>query len=427
MGVRSRLHTASALTLAPTLALAPAVGAGLLALWLALARTRRAAPSRDAAFVLAAAVAVVGVVHATAWGEALVTIAAGVAVAAAIIRIDATVTRTAAVAAGVGAAGAALGLAFVALRQAATHGFTQAATGAYHPNATAALALALVAGSALALRGTWIARLAGAFGMGAGLVLLGLTASRGGLVGVAFAVGILTLLALARLLVRARRRRAGALLAAGGALVLLVSLQALLMVPDRLEPWLPRVWSPAEVDAVDSTERAPGATADALLDRLRRLEDPLGTSGGRHGAWKLAREMIATRPTLGFGFGAVQRVYAPGAASELADPLAHPHHGILFMLLEGGALLTVAMLVLLGGFVWRLLRAAVRGDAVAAIVAAAFLGLVAMEMLDSVLRVGAIGGVALVALVMGAGSAGSAGARPDHASTAGPRRASPRS
>ena len=191
--------------------------------------------------------------------------------------------------------------------------------------------------------------------------------------------------------------------AAGGTLVMLVGLQALLMAPDRLAPWLPQVWSQG-VDAVESTARTAG-TDLPLVERLRLLEDPLGTSGGRLGAWMLAREMIATRPTLGFGFGAVQRVYAPGAASELANPLTHPHHGILTMLLEGGALLAVAVLVLLGGFAWRLLRAAVHGDAVAGIVAAALLGLGAMELLDSVLRVWAIGALALVVLVMGAGTA----------------------
>ena len=74
------------------------------------------------------------------------------------------------------------------------------------------------------------------------------------------------------------------------------------------------------------------------------------------------------------------------------------------MLLEGGALLAVAVLVLLGGLTWRLMRAAVHGDAVSGAIAAAFLGLVAMELLDSVLRVGAVGGVALVVLVMGAGT-----------------------
>jgi glucose uptake protein GlcU len=46
------------------------------------------------------------------------------------------------------------------------------------------------------------------------------------------------------------------------------------------------------------------------------------------------------------------------------------------------------------------------GDVAAALVAASFLGLVAMELLDSVLRVGAVGGVALVVLVMGAAMSG---------------------
>ena len=159
------------------------------------------------------------------------------------------------------------------------------------------------------------------------------------------------------------------------------------------------------------------------MEGLVATDSPAATRGtsrsgyrDRIGAWKLAREMIATRPTLGFGFDAIQRVYAPGAASELANPLDHPHHGILTMLLQGGALFAVAVLVLLGGFTWRLLRAAVDGDAVAGVVAAAFLGLVAMELLDSVLRVGAVGGVVLVVLVMATSfDRGEASALPDRA------------
>jgi len=406
VGVWSRVHAASAVALLPALALAPAVGAGLLALWLALARPQQPAPSRDAALVLAAVVAMVGILHGGGLVTVLVTLVAGAALAAAILRLDASVTHAASVAAGVGAAGAALGLAVVAFADASASGFAQVATAAYHPNATAALALALAAGSALALRGGWPARLAGSVGLLAALVLLVLTGSRGGLVGVGIAVTIGVVLLLARLLALARRPLAGRVLAAGATIALLIGLQALLMAPDRLAPWLPALWAQG-VDAVEGAARPNGAGAELpLIERLRLLENPLGTTGGRLGAWKLAREMIATRPTLGFGFGAIERVYAPGAASELANPLAHPHHGFLAMLLEGGALFAVAILVLLGGLTWRLLSAAVRGDAVAGIVGAAFLGLVAMELLDSVLRVGAVGGVALVMLVMGAGTSG---------------------
>jgi hypothetical protein len=406
VGVWSRVHAASAVALFPTLALVPAVGAGVLAVWLALARPHRPAPSRDAALVLAAVITVVAIFHGGGWSTVLVTIVAGAALAVAIIGLDASITRTAAVAAGVGAAGAALGLAVVAFADALASGFAQVATAAYHPNVTAALALALAAGSALALRGGWLARLAGSVGVLAALMLLVLTGSRGGLVGVGVTVTIGLVLLLARLLALVRRPLAGRVLAAGATLALLIGLQALLMAPDRLAPWLPALWAQG-VDAVEGAARTNGVGAELpLFERLRQLEDPLGTTGGRLAAWKLAREIIATRPTLGFGFGAIERVYAPGAASELANPLAHPHHGILAMLLEGGALFAVAVLVLLGGLTWRLLSAAVRGDTVAGIVAAAFLGLIAMELLDSVLRVGAVGGVALVMLVMGAGMSG---------------------
>ncbi len=60
------------------------------------------------------------------------------------------------------------------------------------------------------------------------------------------------------------------------------------MAPDRLTPWNPALWAQG-VDAVEGSARATGSAADLpLVERLRRLEDPLGTSGGRLGAWKLA-------------------------------------------------------------------------------------------------------------------------------------------
>ena len=404
MGVWSRIHATSAVALLPALAVAPALGAGLLAAWLVFSRPQRPAPSRDAALVLAVVVALVAMVHGDGWATVALTVTAGAVLAVAVMRLDAGTTRSSSVVAGLGAAAAALGLAVVALGEAASTGFAQVATATYHPNLTAALALALVGGSALALRGGWAQRSAGALGVVAALTLLVLTGSRGGLVGLAFALAVLGVVALARLLVLVRRPLVGSILATGATLVLLVGLQALLMAPDRLTPWLPDVWTRG-VDAVENAAlQGDVASAPPLVERLRRLQDPLATSGGRVGTWRLAHEMIATRPMLGFGFDAIERVYGPGAASELSHPLAHPHHGILSMLLEGGALFTVAVLVLLGGLAWRLLAAAIRGDVAAALVVASFLGLVAMELLDSVLRVGAVGGVALVVLVMGASS-----------------------
>ena len=70
------------------------------------------------------------------------------------------------------------------------------------------------------------------------------------------------------------------------------------------------------------------------------------------------------------------------------------------MMLQGGALLAAGVLTLLAGLGLRLLRAAVDGDASAAVAAAVLAGLIAADFLNAVLRVGIIGGPALVVILM---------------------------
>lgn len=395
MGVWPRLHAALAIALVPLLAVTPAWGAGALVLWAALARPRRRAPSRDAALVLAAVVAAVALVHGRTWDAVAWPLLVAAALAAVIVRLDAAATRGATVATGLGAAATAVALAGVALGEALATGFAQVATASYHPNATAAIALGLAAASALAFRGGWLERALGAVGLVASLALLVLTGSRGGVVGVVIALAAGVALALGFVLVRAGRGRIGALTAGALVVALLVTTQALLLTPERWTALLP----------AGSLARLDGAGEGILLERLARLADPLAASGGRVGAWTFARELIAHRPFLGYGFDAIERVYGPAAASELANPLAHPHHGVLTMLLQGGALFAVAVLVLLGHLGARLVRAAVAGDGSAAVAVAALAGLVAAEMLDAVARTGQVGGLMLLALVLATATA----------------------
>ena len=234
--------------------------------------------------------------------------------------------------------------------------------------------------------------------MASAILLLLLTGSRGGLLGVAATVTALVLIAAVRVLLLPRRPSVadrGVLVAM---LIVVAAFQAVLGAPDRVASWLPsRV--EAGVTTTRSTELATQRDA-SVFDRFRMLLEPLGESGGRLASWKLAREMIAHRPLLGYGFDATERVFAPGADSELRNPLAHPHHGALTLLLDGGALLLVATLTLLAMVAWRLGRAAIRGDVSAGFALAVLVGLVVTEMLDSVLRFGQIGGPALVVLLL---------------------------
>jgi len=378
--------------------LVPSLGIGVLLAWLMVSRPNRAAASLSAAVVLALAVAAVAMVHGSSLVTMMATIAGGALAACAIIRLDAVATPGAANAAGIGAAGTALGLAVVGLVDSFNSGFAQVAPATHHPNATAAVSLALLAGSGLAWHGGAAARPIAVLGMASAILLLLLTGSRGGLLGVVATVMALGLIAVARVLLLPRRPSVadrGVLVAM---LIILATFQAVLVAPERLAPWLP-LWAEAGVTTTPSTELATQRDA-SVFDRFRMLLEPLGESGGRLASWKLAREMIAHRPLLGYGFDAVERVFAPGAESELSNPLVHPHHGALTLLLEGGALLLVATLTLLAMVAWRLGRAAIRGDVSAGLALAVLVGLVVTEMLDSVLRFGQIGGHALIVLLL---------------------------
>lgn len=390
MGVWPRLHAALAVALVPSLVAAPAVGAGVLAVWTLFARPRRPAAARDALLVLLAVVAAVALVHGRSWDAVAVPLLVAGALTVAMLRLDAGATRAAAVATGVGAAATATALAGGAVAQALAGGFGQVATATFHPNATAALALGLAASSALALRGGRLERLLGGLGVMAALALLLLTGSRGGVVGLLVASAVALAVGLGYLATRGGRPRAGWIVAGAGAVALLVATQAVLGNPARWSALLP-------TDALQAVDAAGDA---ALFERLARLADPLATSGGRVGAWNFARELVAHRPFLGYGFDAVDRVYAPAAAAELASPLAHPHHGVLTLLLQGGALFAVAVLVLAARWGGRALRAALADDVAAAVAVAALAGLVATEMLDSVARFGSVIAPLLLALLL---------------------------
>lgn len=392
MGVWPRLHAALAVALVPLLVVAPAVGAGALAAWAALARPRRRAGSRDVALVLLAVVAAVALVHGRTWLDLVGPVLGAAALAAVVVRLDAAARRDAGVALGQGAAATALGVAGAALAEALANGFGQVATASFHPNAAAAMALGLAASSALALRGDGLERTLGGTGIAASLGLVVLTGSRGGVVGVAVAVAALAVLALARALARTGRTLGAVRAAAVALLALLVGTQTLLLGTDRWSLLLP-------ADALNAV----GAAGDAaVFERLALLGDPLATSGGRVGAWTFARELAAHRPFLGYGMAAIEQVYAPAASAELANPLAHPHHGVLTMVLQGGALFAVAVLALLLHLAGRLVRAAAHGDVAAGIAVAALAGLMAAEMLDAVARFGQVGGPMLLALVVAA-------------------------
>lgn len=74
--------------------------------------------------------------------------------------------------------------------------------------------------------------------------------------------------------------------------------------------------------------------------------------------WYFSLELAPLRPFLRYGFGVVEHLVQPEAPRYVADPLPHPHSFYLQLLLEGGALLLVAVLTWLGMVAWWLARAA---------------------------------------------------------------------
>lgn len=410
MGLRRRLHAALAFAVAPALVLVPALGAALGGLWALVGVARRPAPAAAAMTVAALVAGLVAVVHA----PSVVVAAIGVVAAAAIgwgwRRVGATLDAPSVATYGLGAAVAAVGLAGWSLAWALTSGFAQTHAATTHPNHTGALALALAAASALAARrGDVLGRGAALVGVAAALTTVLLTGSRGTGIGVALGLFVLlVLVAPARLLGR-RRPRAASMLVLGGALAALLAWQAVAFRPVRADALWPRgVAVVADVLGVDAST--------PLGRRVLALREPMGTTGGRLINWRIARELVAERPFLGYGFDAVPRVFRNEAVLRTSAPLAHPHHGALTLALQGGSMLMVAVLALLVAVGWGLAGAAVRGDRVAAVVLAAGVAIAAADLLDVVMAQGFVAGVlgvaALGALATGGSGVGAAGLEP---------------
>ncbi len=349
MDHRADLRAALALTLVPALVVAPGLGAVAALVLGLLGRPARAAPSRAAVLVLGVVLTIVTLSHTSIRTSSVAVLALVWSGMWTLARLDAVANRAVARLVGVGTSATALALAIIALVRAASSGFSQVSAATHHPNATAALALVLVAGAPLAWGTSALQRVLAIGGVGGGFVVLVLSGSRGGLVGLLatltmFAVVMLT----ARIAARFAAARAPDLAVVGvvgAGCLMLLGAQVTFVAPDRMAS----AWT---VVAAGSLDLGPDQDREGrwpLLQRLRQLEQPLGTSGGRLAAWKLAREMIAERPLLGYGFDAIEKVFAPGARRDLAEPLTHPHHGFLTLLLEGGSLLLVATIAFVGG------------------------------------------------------------------------------
>lgn len=110
--------------------------------------------------------------------------------------------------------------------------------------------------------------------------------------------------------------------------------------------------------------------------------------------WYFSLELASLRPFLGYGFGVVEHLVQPEAPRYVADPLPHPHSFYLQLLLEGGALLLVAVLAWLGTVAWWLAREAfARGSWVAVGALAGLVVLLVQSVFDPVLAQGPVLGL----------------------------------
>lgn len=129
---------------------------------------------------------------------------------------------------------------------------------------------------------------------------------------------------------------------------------------------------------------------------VRRLEvfanDPTGASGGRLAMWLLGVDLAQARPVLGYGPGSEVAVADTFAASRIATPLDHFHSLYVKVLLEGGVVLLGALLVLLGGLVAGLSRAALARRQGALAAAATLAALMAQSVFDPVLTLAGVAG-----------------------------------
>jgi O-antigen ligase len=88
---------------------------------------------------------------------------------------------------------------------------------------------------------------------------------------------------------------------------------------------------------------------DAVFAMLSRSGNPqeILTATGRLSVWRVAIELIAERPLLGWGYGSINFVL-PAHTSEVGFPAAHAHNAFLQVFLSTGLLGFVCFILVMG-------------------------------------------------------------------------------
>jgi hypothetical protein len=243
--------------------------------------------------------------HARSVPTALAAIAAVAATTILLITIRHGLSRSHAIAIGYSATATAIVLAGVSIVSIAFFGIAQPHPGAHHPNVAAGIGIALAGAAALSWGHGRPGRLAASAGVIAAVLLVLVSGSRSGVVGLGVAgAAVLAWTIVGRWTQQGvlRPGRAAALLVVAAAAGLGL-LQAVVFDPATFG--LPRTADAVSLSGV-TVDGAAGASVPA---RLASLVDPWRAAGARIANWRVARQIAADRPFLGYGFESALDVY----------------------------------------------------------------------------------------------------------------------
>lgn len=361
MDFRRQFHTILSFALIPSISLLGEIGLPVLALWILFwpYGIARAPQKWDPPLVLfLAACLFTLIVHSGDTSNGLLLVAAGVLAGGIFLRITSTMQPDQVRSVSAGAAFTLLVLFILAVTQSWMSGFGQVQPATYHPNLSAALALALAVATAPGLsestgktQASWLRsglRWLNLAGMISALPTIILTGSRSGLLGVAAVIIALIIVFGCHRLFRGYPK-AAVLTPVGVMLVLLMSVHILAMTPTELAK---RSWTTLYESPVPGLNT--GSPTNDIAARFAELLSPRSASGTRVANWAVARQLIAERPLIGYGFVEALERFQYAARDGVLVPTMHPHNSVLMLALQGGGMLLSGAILLALAYGYRL-------------------------------------------------------------------------
>lgn len=269
--------------------------------------------------------------------------------------------------------------------------FGQVNTVTYHPNISAALSIAVGALAApLLWSGVKAAIVLGRISLVAVAVVVVLSGSRGGLVGLGVALGVWCCLAILPRVAGLRWLLQPTVLVVVG---LGLQLGIRIMAMGAALP-------PSNFGGASASFNNPvtsGVNQTTAIGRFVELANPVAASGARIAGWMVARQLIAERPFTGYGFSQAFVHYRYEANDRLLVSNLHPHSTLLLVMLQGGAVLLTALTYWLASLMYSICKLVANGYRTAALSIAMIMGLMGADAFDVILGNSQVGFVALLA------------------------------